>query len=66
VLAIQRSGTIRQSLIASGGNRSPLSVAPNAASLFVVVAALLLFYPMCARRISQRRTGHGATPTLAN
>ncbi len=65
VLGDQTEFRFRQSMIASGGNPLTFVSGPIAASL-MVLAVLLLFYPLCAKWITQRRGARQATPTLAN
>jgi putative tricarboxylic transport membrane protein len=65
VLGDSTERTFRQSLIASGGNPLTFVSGPIAASL-MVLAVLLLFYPLCARWVAQRRAAQRATPTLAH
>jgi len=66
VLGDSTERTLRQSLIASGGNPLTFVSGPIAASL-LVLAALLLCYPLCARWIAQRRrSGQAPSPTLAH
>jgi putative tricarboxylic transport membrane protein len=65
VLGDSTERTFRQSLIASGGNPLTFVGGPIAASL-MVLAVLLLFYPLCARWVAQRRGAQRATPTLAH
>jgi putative tricarboxylic transport membrane protein len=65
VLGDSTERTFRQSLIASGGNPLTFVSGPIAASL-MVLAVLLLFYPLCARWLTQRRGARRATPTLAH
>jgi putative tricarboxylic transport membrane protein len=65
VLGDSTERTFRQSLIASGGNPLTFVSGPIAASL-MMLAVLLLFYPVCARWVAQRRGAKRATPTLAH
>jgi putative tricarboxylic transport membrane protein len=65
VLGDSTERTFRQSLIASGGNPLTFVSGPIAASL-MVLAVLLLFYPLCVRWVAQRRGARRATPTLAH
>jgi len=65
VLGDQAEKTFRQSLIASGGNPLVFVSGPLAATL-LAISALMLFYPVCARWIAQRRAAHRPAPTLAH
>lgn len=65
VLGDSTERTFRQSLIASGGNPLTFVSGPISATL-LVIAVLLLFYPLCAKWLAQRRGARVASPTLAH
>jgi len=65
VMGDQAEKTFRQSLIASGGNPLVFVSGPLSATL-LVISVLMLFYPLCARWIGQRRAAQRTAPTLAH
>src|SRR3954469_13576028 len=64
VLGDQMEKAFRQSLIASGGSPLAFVSSPIAATL-LVISGLMLFYPFCARWITQRRAVQSPAPRPA-
>jgi putative tricarboxylic transport membrane protein len=66
VLGDSTERTLRQALIASGGSPMTFVTSPISAAL-LILAALLLCYPLVAKRIAQRRPAStAASPTPAH
>jgi putative tricarboxylic transport membrane protein len=65
VLGHETERSLRQALIASGGNPLTFLDGPIAAAM-LVVAVLMLLYPLVGKWIAQRRGAQRATATLAH